>query len=92
MAALQSAPAAASQVGTALVGAGVAVVGMVSQEAVAQWVGLGLIVWSAVLTAYSRWLDMRREARRRDLLAELAELETRAAAARHSAAPTPKES
>lgn len=74
--ALNAAPAA-SNIGTALVGAGVAVVGMVSQEAVAQWVGLGLVLWSGLLAAYSKWLDVRREAKRRDLLAELAELEAR---------------
>jgi hypothetical protein len=57
-------------------------VGSLTQEAAAQWVGVGLIVWSGLMAGWSKWLDVRREAKRRDLLADLAAIETRVEAAR----------
>lgn len=82
MAALHAPAAAAHPAATALVGGAVAVVGVLSQEQAAQWVGLGLVAWSGLMACYAKWLDVRREARRRDLEAELAAFRSRIEAAR----------
>ncbi len=71
----------AGSLGAAFAGATAFVVGHASQEQVARWVGIGLLVWSGVLAGYDRWRAARRANDRLDLEARLAELRSEIAAA-----------
>lgn len=82
MAAHLSPPAFVSHAVPALIGAAVAGVGSISQEQVAQWVGLALMGWSGLLAGYDAFRASRRRNERADLDAELVYVRAKIAAAR----------